>query len=577
MALGNEGSLLAASLAALKAVTDKNNSTVIATDELSRTHRERLEANGYLEPIMQGWYAFSKPGATRRVETAWGSAYWEFVARYLDKRFDDNYWLSPVSSLRLHAENYTIPSSLTISVATAVNGPVPTLPNKLPGGSNLYITGNQTPPSSNLMKSNLRLMSPEAALAHLPVGAWAQMPTDVVSVLGSIQGTSTLMNAILNGGMASRAGAIAGALRHMGRVADADRIITTIKGLGHDIREFNPLEDQTNLPTFNSRKPMAAAANRIKVMWAEMRNDVLSEFTEEPRVVDDISKYLSDIDDRYVADAYNSLTIEGYRVTAELIEKVADSHWNPESDADDFDTHNALAAQGYRFAFEEVKKDVKSILEGADASSLLWDRHQEWFKAMFRPFVTIGQQQAHVLAGYRTNPVYLIGSDHVPYSPDAVMDGMDALFDCIESEDDPRVKSVLAPFLFTFIHPYMDGNGRNARFLMNALLAEGGYPWTIIPADRRDEYMSNLEQASGHRNIQPLARFIAELVSLPPPPRPKETAWPKRKGAAADQVSEPSEEISEDDDNRPKLRDRADSATNEKPTELADESYCRSN
>ena len=35
-------------------------------------------------------------------------------------------------------------------------------------------------------------------------------------------------------------------------------------------------------------------------------------------------------------------------------------------------------------------------------------------------------------------------------------------------------------WLFGYIHPYPDGNGRMARFVMNAMLASGGYPWTMI-------------------------------------------------------------------------------------------------
>ena len=48
-------------------------------------------------------------------------------------------------------------------------------------------------------------------------------------------------------------------------------------------------------------------------------------------------------------------------------------------------------------------------------------------------------------------------------------------------------------YFFVFIHPYMDGNGRTARFLMNALLASGGYPWTIICVKNRKHYISTLE------------------------------------------------------------------------------------
>jgi Fic family protein len=58
----------------------------------------------------------------------------------------------------------------------------------------------------------------------------------------------------------------------------------------------------------------------------------------------------------------------------------------------------------------------------------------------------------------------------------------------------------------------MDGNGRMGRFLMNAMLASGGYPWTIIPVERRDEYMQALGKASVGQDIQPFAKFLGWLV-----------------------------------------------------------------
>jgi len=58
----------------------------------------------------------------------------------------------------------------------------------------------------------------------------------------------------------------------------------------------------------------------------------------------------------------------------------------------------------------------------------------------------------------------------------------------------------------------MDGNGRMGRFLMNVMLAGGGYPWTIIPVDARNSYMATLEEASVRQNIDPFTRFIARLV-----------------------------------------------------------------
>jgi hypothetical protein len=50
------------------------------------------------------------------------------------------------------------------------------------------------------------------------------------------------------------------------------------------------------------------------------------------------------------------------------------------------------------------------------------------------------------------------------------------------------------------------------RFLMNAMLAGGGYPWTVIPLETRNDYMAALEEASVRKNIEPFSGFLAGLV-----------------------------------------------------------------
>ena len=94
----------------------------------------------------------------------------------------------------------------------------------------------------------------------------------------------------------------------------------------------------------------------------------------------------------------------------------------------------------------------------------------------------------------------------------AVRDLMPAFFDLIKEEPNPAVRVVLGHFMFVYIHPYMDGNGRIGRFLMNVMLAAGGYPWTVIPVDERNAYMAALEAASVSNNIGPFTDFFAMLV-----------------------------------------------------------------
>ncbi len=50
------------------------------------------------------------------------------------------------------------------------------------------------------------------------------------------------------------------------------------------------------------------------------------------------------------------------------------------------------------------------------------------------------------------------------------------------------------------------------RFLMNAMMAAGGYPWTVIPVEHRGTYMSVLEQTSVHGVIVPFSDLRARLV-----------------------------------------------------------------
>ena len=171
-----------------------------------------------------------------------------------------------------------------------------------------------------------------------------------------------------------------------------------------------------------------------------------------------------------------------------------------------------MAAKGYWDAFQEVKKAVLAVLEGNNPGDLLEQAHSDWYLALFGPGVAAGIVRQADLAGYRSGPVYIRQSMHIPPGREAVREMMPALFDLLAEEENAAVRVVLGHFIFVYIHPYFDGNGRMGRFIMNLMMASGGYPWTIVPVERRDEYMQALEAASVKQDIVPFTQFLASLL-----------------------------------------------------------------
>jgi Fic family protein len=214
-----------------------------------------------------------------------------------------------------------------------------------------------------------------------------------------------------------------------------------------------------------------------------------------------------------VTDAYHSLSIEGYRVTTDLIERVRSGNWNPDANEQDREQRNAMAARGYWQAYQAVKESIGRVLKGENPGQVAEAGHRTWYREMFAPSVVAGILKPADLAGYRNGQVYIRQSMHVPLNREALRDAMPAFFDMLREETDPAVRVVLGHFMFVYIHPYMDGNGRMARFLMNLMMAAGGYPWTVIPVADRQAYMEALEKASVGEDIGPFTDFITGLVA----------------------------------------------------------------
>lgn len=114
---------------------------------------------------------------------------------------------------------------------------------------------------------------------------------------------------------------------------------------------------------------------------------------------------------------------------------------------------------------------------------------------------------------YRKEKVFISGSQYSLPSPEKVPDLMKDFIARMKDDDKklhPVEYSALAHKGFVFIHPFVDGNGRVARLLMNLVLLQKGYCIAIIPPILRGDYIQALEKA--HEDDKDFRLFIAKTV-----------------------------------------------------------------
>lgn len=498
---------LAESLELLKGLQNDKGLAVIHTSEMSRTHKTRLLENGFLKEVLKGWYIATRPEERDGDTTSWYMSFWYFISKYLNIRFDKDWCLSPEQSLSILSGNSVVPNQLLVRSPKGQNNIV-----SLIHKTSVLDLKSIIPEKGERIEINgIQIYSLASGLLNCSPGYFVDNPTDSRTCLSMIKSSSEILSLLLQRGHSVKAGRLAGAFRNIGNARLADEILNTMKSAGYDVRETDPFKEKS--PFILKQREISPYVTRIGLMWHQMRQVILNNFPKPGELPTDHEAFLKQIEETYKLDAYHSLSIEGYKVTMDLIEKVRIGEWNPEGDENDKQQRDAMAARGYWQAFQKVKENIQEILEGRNPGEVVDDAHGIWFTELFAPSVAAGILKTSDLAGYRNSPVYIKGSRHVPPGADAVYDAMPALFDLLKAEESSAVRAILGHFIFVYLHPYLDGNGRVSRFLMNVLLATGGYKWIVIPVERREEYMVALEQASVNQDILPFTQFVSSLFS----------------------------------------------------------------
>lgn len=169
-------------------------------------------------------------------------------------------------------------------------------------------------------------------------------------------------------------------------------------------------------------------------------------------------------------------------------------------------------------------KPLKDHLEAKDHYEALeflyetveYNRQQTISEVFIRALhqLVVRETEREEAGKYRTVNVMITGSDHTPPDMSGVSLKMYNFMRWIKNNQKklhPIELAALIHHKIVYIHPFVDGNGRTARLVMNLTLMQEGYPLVVVLKNDRQKYYRVLAQAD-KGTYQPLVRFIAQAV-----------------------------------------------------------------
>jgi Fic family protein len=474
---------------------------------ITEKHLTLLKKEGFLKPVVKGWYLLDADlsHSDTGESVLWHESYWVFISQYLKEMVGEDYILSAEQSLDLHTGNNVLPNQLLIGNAKKANRVVP-----LPRGLSLSLYTATEVPSRPDVHYGVNIYPLEMALIKVGPSYFRRQIQEIALALGAAN-HRLILQQLLEKGQVAAAGRLAGAYRELNMLSAANEILSVMTAAGFSVKDVNPFDEP--VPDITVLRPQSPHAARIELLWRSLSERITEQLDPAFAPPKNIETAIELLEENYSHDAYHSLSIEGYKVTPELIERVRSGEWNPDSEKLDQQNLDAMAARGYWEAHNQVKETIRHLHGSGLSTELLRGDLSNWYRALFSPMVRSGMLQASDLAGYRNRPVFIRGSRHTPLPIEAITDAMDTIFNCIQNEPHPVTRAILGHWLIGYIHPYPDGNGRTARFLMNALLVFAGYPWAVIRLETRTAYMQALEQLSIHQNPDPFVEFVLEAIN----------------------------------------------------------------
>ena len=193
-------------------------------------------------------------------------------------------------------------------------------------------------------------------------------------------------------------------------------------------------------------------------------------------------------------------------------------------------TYNSNAIEGNTLTINETKVVLEGITVGGktmrehlevinhrDAISYVEDIVQnkepfsEWQIKNLHHLVLKGIDDDFAGA-YRNQQVFISGAQHTPPPHFKIQEQMESLMNWYNGEAQNLhvvVRGAMLHAIFVGIHPFIDGNGRTSRLLLNLELMKVGYPPMIIKVENRLAYYNALDKAHTIENYDDFIKLVA--------------------------------------------------------------------
>lgn len=244
---------------------------------------------------------------------------------------------------------------------------------------------------------------------------------------------------------------------------------------------------------FDANKPSDGRYKTTESLMPIVEEKLLALKEKRPLTAGELQRLNEDFLTEYT---YNSNAIEGNTLTLRETDMVLRG-----LTIDQKSLREHLEVIGHKEAFEYVSQLVSERAEMSE--KIIKDIHY---------LVLADKKEDRGL--YRRVPVKIMGAVHEPVQPYLIIPQMERLLENYKTSDEDFVTKIARFHLeFEGIHPFIDGNGRTGRLLINLELMKAGYPPIDIKFTDRLKYYQAFDEYYGKDNISAMADLLAQYMN----------------------------------------------------------------